>query len=559
MAALQGHAIIQTVPGGSVVSLETLIDHRESVDAADNVGTVSGFFSARSHDYAAVVADGVVLGLCGRAHVTALLAGRYGFALHSRAPISDHLIPDGVRVALDALLADVLTAALARTGSALHDDIVLVDEEGGLVGLVSTRRLVEAQSAIVRHQIAALDAQRAELTRANRQLAESLGQQRIMERQMIEREKAALIETLAGGVAHELNNRLMPVVGYAELLLDEVKAFDAPKLEDYCRTIHESAFDAARIIRQLLQLSQPIGGQRVPCDLRRVVEQSLAFVELRRREGAVRFDVQVPEQEVVVAADAGQLKQVLLNLLLNGLQAVGSVAGPALSVRLARHGNTAVLSIADNGEGIPPAVMPRIFDPFFTTKEPDIGTGLGLSVCRAIVHQHEGTLVAESDAGCGASFVMSLPLVSTSVPAARPSTRFQIPSRCRGCRVLVVEDQQAIATLVARTIRSRLDGIVDHVDDGAAAQAAIGTGTYDVILTDIRMPHLNGMELVEWLTAEHPELATRVVLMTGDGSSSKLNAWVTRAERPTLQKPFTSDQLLEVLCAVLEATAFVRR
>lgn len=529
-----------------------LIHHQESVEAALSVDGVYQFFQTHPHEYAAVVSDGAVVGMCGRSHVGGLLAGRYGFALHSRAPIGHHLIANSVTVSIETPLADVLEIALTRVGAALFDDVVMADDAGALVGLIPTRSLVEAQSAIVQQQLAALDAQRGALASANARLAASLEQQRLVERQMIEREKAALIETLSGGVAHELNNKLMPIVGYTELLLEELKGLGVKGLEDYCRTIHQSALEASRIIRQLLQLSRPLRSQRLPFDLRDVVEQSALFIELRCREAGVRIDVALPRRAVTADGDAGQIKQVLLNLLLNALQAVAAVERPVIQIQLDADADTAVITVSDNGPGIAPDVMPRIFDPFFTTKEPDIGTGLGLSVCRAIITQHEGSLSAASDGPRGAVFTAVLPLAKTGALHRQDARLPPPPARCAGCRVLVVDDQPAIAALVARTIRTKLEGAVDIVDNGADARTAITERDYDLILSDIRMPHMNGAQLMAWIRQERPELRSRVLLMTGDASSSALNTEVERAGYPILQKPFTANQLVSMIHNVLE-------
>src|SRR5262249_25772314 len=159
-----------------------------------------------------------VIGICSRAQVRGLLSGRYGFALYHRALIRDHLRPRSVIVMVGTPLREVLERALSRDSAEFYDDVVLVDSDQSFVGLISTHRLVQAQSTLVERQFDELAAQRLDLERSNERLSAAFTRQQELERQIIQKEKTALVQTLAGGVAHELNNKLMPVMGYAELL-----------------------------------------------------------------------------------------------------------------------------------------------------------------------------------------------------------------------------------------------------------------------------------------------------------------------------------------------------
>src|SRR5580700_2298507 len=221
--------------------LAYLVEHEEGIDADLPVDAAHTRFRAHAHEYAAVISDNEVVGLVSRSHLSTLMSGRYGFALHSRAPVRDHLIGGALIIDAGRPLGEVLEQALARTPDTFYHDVIFVDANLALIGLTSTQRLVSAQSELVGHQVVQLETQRMAQVATNAELAESLRQQWALQRQVVAREKTALIETLVGGIAHEINNKLTPIVGFAELL----RVGDA-QFEEYCRMISEAALDASR-------------------------------------------------------------------------------------------------------------------------------------------------------------------------------------------------------------------------------------------------------------------------------------------------------------------------
>jgi signal transduction histidine kinase len=254
------------------------------------------------------------------------------------------------------------------------------------------------------------------LTAAGAQLAPIVSdvrieRRRLLEHDMLRQAKADMVQTLVGGMAHELNNKLMPVVGFSEVLIEEATRSGAAQFLEYARVIHEGALEASRIIRQLHQISRPgADAEHVPCDLRETTEQAIKLVALRVKEAEIALDVQLPAAPVMVKADAGQIKQVVVNLVWNAIDAMKTAADRRLVVHLEATGKSATLSCIDRGAGIAPDILPRIFDPFFTTKGPTAGTGLGLSLCFAIVKQHGGNIRVQSAPGAGAAFHVVLPL-----------------------------------------------------------------------------------------------------------------------------------------------------
>jgi signal transduction histidine kinase len=374
---------------------------------------------------------------------------------------------------------------------------------------------------------------------------------RAQQGEVVRHAKTELVETLAGGIAHELNNKLMPVVGFAELLIAEADRLKSARLHEYGQTIHASALEAALIIRQLLQLSKPLVDEQMVCDFREIIRQALTLVRLRLQENGINPTVDLPEVPVMVKVDPGQLKQVFVNLVWNAIDAMDHVGARELTIRLHAAGGMATLSCTDTGHGIGPEELLRIFDPFFTTKAPSRGTGLGLSVCLAIVKQLGGDIRVQSTVGAGTAFHVVVPIHGHQKPAARPAPEPSVPAVATGQLALVIDDEEAVATVVARALTSRLGCVVECARNGQEALAALERTEFALLLSDIRMPSMNGVQLLKWLASHRPDLLPRTVFMTGDARSSALNAEIERAKQPVLRKPFTLDALLRMATDIL--------
>ena len=236
-------------------------------------------------------------------------------------------------------------------------------------------------------------------------------------------------------------------MGYSELL--RMNAGD--RESEHLGLIIRSVDEAARIIRQLLELSKPAAQKIQILDLRAIVEETLAILKFNLRETGCTVRTLLPEAPVRVAADAGQLKQVALNLVLNALHAMEHRPSQVLTMEVRTFGPVAELVVSDSGCGIEAENLSRIFDPFFTTKGPERGTGLGLSVCYSIVRQHGGEIRVESKPGEGSSFAVSLRReaeVSAIRDTDRSGSAFVMPRKANGVRVLVVEDEVVLRRLL---------------------------------------------------------------------------------------------------------------
>jgi two-component system NtrC family sensor kinase len=321
----------------------------------------------------------------------------------------------------------------------------------------------------------------------------------------------------------------------------------------YCRTITKSAQESVRIIRQLLQLSRPATMELRRVELGPVVDEAASIMRFRLRSGEVQLSLQVPEG-LRILADAAQIKQVLINLMINAIDAMEHTSRKELTVRAAARDGMAELSVADTGHGIPAEKQSRIFDPFYTTKPAERGTGLGLSVCLGIVGQHHGEIGVASVPGEGTVFTVLLPLALGREPVeaepSQPPQPVQPPApppalelRAR-LQVLVVDDEEFITSLVHELLWNRMGCRVEQVHDGREAIQRLERDAFDLVITDLRMPGLDGFAILGWIRDFRPQLLPRVLVITGDTGSLAQDRELRDLGIPALKKPFTSDQLV---------------
>ena len=379
-------------------------------------------------------------------------------------------------------------------------------------------------------------------------------EQRALEVQMALQDKAALFESLVGGIAHELNNKLSPVLGFSDLLAMRLEGVPGQEgLESYCHAISTSAQEAVRIIRQLLQLSRPATMELRRTDLIAILEEAKSITRFRLKATGAKAKIHAPETRVEILADGPQIKQVFINLMINAIDALEHAVRKDLDLRVEIQDTWAVVSVEDTGHGIPADKVSRIFDPFYTTKAADRGTGLGLSVCLGIIRQHRGEISVRSTPGAGTVFRILLPLaqgeareveaVPPQIAAGRPSPGGLTTGAPR-LEVLVIDDEEYITSLVQELLRSRLGWRVQRVHDGRQAIERLEKGDFDLVITDLRMPVLDGFAILNWLRDFRPQLLARVLVITGDTGSQDLDQELLALRVPALRKPFTPDELV---------------
>ncbi|EDY18522.1 PAS/PAC sensor hybrid histidine kinase [Chthoniobacter flavus Ellin428] len=378
--------------------------------------------------------------------------------------------------------------------------------------------------------------------------------QRRLEQRLQQKEKSVLLDTLAGGIAHELNNKLLPVLGYAEML--QLRARDNMELSGWCDVIRQSTVEAAELTGQLLQLSRPPALEPRACDLVAIVHAAMNMLRFRLRELSCEPVLDLPARLVPLHADPAQLKQVIVNLCFNAIDAMSGGDRPRLHLSLLDEDDGVCLRVQDAGSGIPEECLPRIFDPFFTTKGVQQGTGLGLSVCFSIIQQHGGTIEVESTGPEGTTFAIWLPLAAESLAdAGEASAETPVASVDRESVVLVVDDEPFITSLVHETLRSHLECRVVRAGSTEEALQFLETMSFQLIISDVRLPGRNGLSLFEECRERWPQLAAHFFFITGDAGSRELNTSLERTGCPVLRKPFSIDALAAQAAALLPKEA----
>ena len=366
-----------------------------------------------------------------------------------------------------------------------------------------------------------------------------------LQQQLIQSEKMAAIGQLVSGVAHELNNPLASISAFAQLLLiNQAMTADQRHSADI---IASEAKRAARIVNNLLTFARQHKAEKVFADVNRVLEDTLELRAYELNVRGIRLIREFHPTPLETMLDVYQLQQVVLNLVTNAEQAMGEVEdrNHRLVVRSRMSENTVRIEVEDTGPGIEPDALERIFNPFFTTKATGSGTGLGLSISMGIVGEHGGRIWAENCAGGGARFCIELP-VSGAPVAVRPHPAAVASAPLPGLSILVADDEEPIRMALDRFLTQEGHEVAT-VGTGTDAKARAENELFDVILLDIRMPDVSGQQVFERWSRTRPDLASRVVFLTGDVVSRELHAFLSRTGRPYVAKPFQFGDILAVL------------
>jgi len=358
------------------------------------------------------------------------------------------------------------------------------------------------------------------------------------------RERIAALGSMLAGIAHELNNPLAILIAQAELLAETASDDESRQRAD---KILRPARRCARIVRTFLALARQREVKKSYVVLDDLVSDVLELLGYQFKTSNVDIIVDFEGSIAPVWADDAQLSQALINLLMNAYQAVVEYPGGGRIRVEVRHtdGNTE-LSVIDDGPGIPAEVRRRIFEPFFTTRTASGGTGLGLSYCLSVMESHGGTLRVADSRGTGTAITMSLPEVIDQErgPAPVPETQAQRPA----LRVLVVDDESELLDAMCESLQ-KLGHSIAGVTSGTSALERLKSETFDLILSDLRMPGMDGPELYESACALIPRLRHRFVFITGDSLTDRATRFLDRVGLPHVDKPFDLETVRAVVGA----------
>jgi signal transduction histidine kinase len=401
-----------------------------------------------------------------------------------------------------------------------------------------------------------------------RQERERAEQVRAQEHKEALASRLSSLSTMAAGVAHELNSPLAVVVANAELVAVQLKRQlldlrsgtltlpSAERLDEVLEAqaeLQAAANQIARVVANVRAFARPPATLSGQSEVESALDWAMgecADVLIARARVVKRIDAGIPGVKI----EQQRLRQVLLHLLTNAAHAIlpGRAAENEIRVAVRAEGAEHVaIEVTDTGSGMPPEVLERVFEPFFTTRSVGHGSGLGLSICHGIVVASGGTLSAESEPGRGSVFRVRLPaLPSSAASGVRPVTLPPglAPPVARP-RVLLIDDEPALLRSMRRILAEHE---VVCVESGREALTLIGEGArFDVIVSDLMMPGMTGIELYAELARQRPEYAQRVIFVTGGSLNEKVDRFLCSIPNPRLEKPFGSDELRRTIDDVL--------
>lgn len=363
---------------------------------------------------------------------------------------------------------------------------------------------------------------------------------RILEDRLVSSQKHEALGRLVPALFHEAANRLTPVLLEARLIAES--AMDPHQAEQVARLAR--AVDSVRVLLEPLQtVLNPPAPRRVPLQMNRLVEEAAALVEAKAQRGGVSLELNLDPVLPEAALDPALLLQALANLFLNGLQAMATSAVKRLRVATRTAGDNLQVVVQDSGPALSEARQAELFDP----AQAATPEALALPVVDLIARQHGGRLTVRSQEGLGNAFLLELPLAKGATPPASAP----LPASLEGHRALVVDDESFLLECLADALGAW--GMeVSACSRGDEAVQALEKGDFDLIVSDIRMPGLSGMDLFEWLKANRPAMLRRILYTTGDAFDGRTREFLTDSQVPHLGKPFDLKQLKQSLEHLLE-------
>jgi len=374
-------------------------------------------------------------------------------------------------------------------------------------------------------------------------LVRDMSEQKDLEDRLVHSQKHEALGRLVPSLFHEVANRLTPVLLESRLLAES--AMDPHQAEQATRLV--KAVDSIQtLLHPLLTVLNPPSARPLPAQVNELVQEAVALVEAKAQRMGVSLELNLDPALPMTAVDPGLMVQALTNLLLNGLQAMALSPIKRLRVATRSSGEALQVVVQDTGPALGEAQQAELFDPAqATTTE-----GLGLPIADIIVRQHGGRVSSRSQEGLGNAFLLELPSVAPSA-AATAQAPVAAPVKLKGARALVVDDEAFLLECLVDALGAWGLEVASSTRGDEAIQS-LESGSFDLIVSDIRMPGLSGMDLFEWLKVHRPSMTQRILYTTGDAFDAKTREFLEESQVPYLGKPFDLKQLKQSLERLLE-------
>ncbi|MEP0943838.1 MAG: PAS-domain containing protein [Rhizobiaceae bacterium] len=364
---------------------------------------------------------------------------------------------------------------------------------------------------------------------------------------LFQNEKMSALGELLAGVAHELNNPLSIVVGHSLMLKEEVLDPDLLKRID---KISAAAERSAKIVKTFLAMARQQPTRMEPVDLKSIIATSVDVAGYGKAQEGLEIISSIPDGLPEISADADQITQVIINLIMNGHHAISTSAKGdkiEVSAREGRRQGTIKIVVKDNGPGIDENIRARIFEPFFTTKDVGDGTGIGLAFCHRIIHSHGGKIWLDQEYTNGSKFCITLPIAVSS----SHDIDSRLPNRAGDAkRILVVDDEVDVGEFIVDVLRKEKFE-VDYASSGHQAFHLLETKVYDAVLSDLNMPGVDGRILFDRICADFNDLVPRIAFITGDTMGTTSQKLLQSSQRPYLEKPVSPNELRKLVYDLL--------
>lgn len=379
-------------------------------------------------------------------------------------------------------------------------------------------------------------------------VARDISMEKSLGEKLLHAEKLSSMGKLVAGIAHELNNPLMGIMGFSQLLMDTPDESRVKDVRGKLEKIYHESMRTARIVQNLLTFARATASKREYTDINALIRSTIDLRGYSLRSNNIEIRLELDETLPPTMVDKYQMQQVFINVINNAEDAMLEARGRgALEIKTASIDGRIEIAFSDDGPGIPSEIIGKVFDPFFTTKDVGRGTGLGLSITHGILAEHGGSINMENIPEGGARVSISLPVEGEENPGVAAEDVAFGPGRgLEGEAVLLVEDEPAIRESISIFLRG--EGLlVDTASNGADALRAMEAKEYAFIVTDLKMAGINGVELYKTAVLKRPWLAGRFIMLTGDVFSDEAKAFIEEHGCPCLLKPFEPPDLLEAM------------